>query len=323
MIGFILACAMVGQPKVVVTQPDESKFPEITVYFEVRNPDGTFIRDAVRDEFRVEEDGKERPILGFDSPITLSMKPTTIVLVLDRSGSMREDDKIGGLKKAVGTFLKGLPEGSRIAVIAFSSDIRLACPFTTDRRRVLSAVEAIEPSGSTRYFDAVAQALKLLEGETGRRAVLAMTDGQDTDSILPIEAVIDDARRLNLPVNTLGLGEGGAIDLEPLERLAKETRGQSYTARDAASLKAIYQELAERIGSAYSLVYRTERTVPDGTLRPIKVFYAKAQSAGETAIFIRGMVVPAPGWPGLFLMIVGVLGLLVALPHFLDRRVKG
>ncbi|MDE8343541.1 MAG: hypothetical protein POG24_06955, partial [Acidocella sp.] len=75
-------------PKVVITQPDESRFPEITVYFELRKPDGTFIRDAKREDFKLTEDNKERPILEFDSPLILVRKPTTIVLVLDRSGSM-------------------------------------------------------------------------------------------------------------------------------------------------------------------------------------------------------------------------------------------
>jgi Ca-activated chloride channel family protein len=312
MIALILACLLGQQaaavdsaPEVIVTQPDESKFPDIAVYFEVRRPDGTFVRDADRSSFRVEEDGKERPILDFDSPITVRSKPTTIVLVLDRSGSMRQDNKIDGMKRAVGSFVEGLPEGSRVAVIAFSSDIRLVCPFTTDKRRVLGAVEAIEASGATRYFDAVSAALKLLEEETGRRAVLAMTDGQDTESQLPIEAVIDEARRLNLPVNTLGLGEGGAIDLIPLERLAKGTRGQFYLARDAEALKAIYQ-----------------RKVPDGTLRPIKVFYAEARAAGETAVFIRGMVVPEAGWSRLFVAIVSGLCIMALLPGIVGRRGK-
>ncbi len=329
MIGLIVASLLLAQapppdssPKVVVTQPDESGFPEITVYFELRNPDGTFIRDAQVRDFRVEEDGKERPILSFDSPVTVLMKPMTIVLVLDRSGSMKQDNKIDALKAAVGTFLAGLPEGSRVAVIAFSSKIDLVCPFTTEKRQVLSAVEAIEPSGSTRYFDAVDAALKLLGEETGRRAVLAMTDGQDTDSRLPIASVVATSRRLGLPVHTLGLGEGDAIDSEALDRLAHETRGQSYLARDAASLKAIYQELADRLGSSFSLVYRTERTVQDGTLRPIKVFFAESRGAGESAVFIRGMVVPASGWSRLFLALVGGLACLVFLPAFRARRGK-
>ena len=305
-----------------MTQPDESKFPEITVYFEVRKPDGTFIRDARAEEFRVSEDGRDRPIQGFEAPVTVSSKPTTLVLVVDRSGSMAEGGKIRGLKAAVRTFLAGLPEGSRVAVIAFGSEVELACPFTADRARVQAAIDRLRPVGGTRFFDAVDEALKILEGQPGRRAVLALTDGKDEDSVLPIDAPIAEAHRLNLPVHTLGLGEGDQIDDASLDRVAAETRGQSYRARDAEALKAIYQELAERLGSTYSLTYRTDRQIPDGTLRPIRVAYARApeSAAGETAVFVPGMVVPASGWPGLFLGLIAALGGLALLPKVWRRR---
>ncbi len=308
-------------PRVIVTQPDESKFPDINVYFELRRPDGSFIRDARVDDFRVTEDGRDRPILAFEAPITVSSKPTTLVLVVDRSGSMAQGGKIRGLKAAVRTFLDGLPEGSRVAVVAFGSEVELVCPFTTDKRRVQAAVDELRPFGGTRFFDAVDEAVKLLEGQSGRRAVLALTDGKDDGSVNAIDVPIDEARRLSVPVHTLGLGEGDEIDSESLDRVASETRGQTYRARDAEALKAIYQELAERLGSTYSLTYQTDRKIPDGTLRPIRISYslAPAASAGETAVFIPGMVVPAPGWPGLFLVLVAVLGGLVFLPH-LGRR---
>ncbi len=61
----------------------------------------------------------------------------------------------------------GLPEGSRVAVIAFGSDVELVCPFTTDKARVQSAVDRLRPFGGTRFFDAVDEALKLLETQSG------------------------------------------------------------------------------------------------------------------------------------------------------------
>ena len=243
MIPLILLAAVLGEgpvppkddaPRVVVTQPDESKFPEITVYFEVRRPDGTFIRDARAEEFRVSEDGRDRPIQGFEAPVTVSSRPTTLVLVVDRSGSMAQGGKIRGLKGAVRTFLVGLPEGSRVAVVAFGSDVDLVCPFTTDKARVQASIDGLRPVGGTRFFDAVDEALKLLEGQSGRRAVLALTDGQDKDSVLAIDVPIDEARLLNVPVHTLGLGEGEDIDDSRRPgRIAAETRGQTYRARDA------------------------------------------------------------------------------------------
>jgi len=321
------ACLLPGAgpagPEVVVTQPDESRFPEITVYFEVKKPDGSFLLDARRDDFRVTEDGRDRPILRFDAPVSTEIRPTTVVLVVDHSGSMKEGDKMDALKRAVATFTRGLPEGSRVAVVAFSSEVELICPFTADGGRVREAVDALEPKGSTRYHDAVALALELLAAEPGRRAVLALTDGKDTDSRdASLPSAIAGARRLGLPVHTLGLGDDREIAVGALRKLAEETRGRHYLARDADQLRKIYEEIARRLGSGYSLAYQTDRKVPDGTLRPIRIFFGRNEKAAETAVFIRGMVVPAAGWSRLFLALLLALGLLAALPSRLGRRTR-
>jgi len=308
-------------PSVVVTQPDESKFPEITVYFEVKKSDGSFVLDAKREEFRVAEDGQDRPILRFEAPESTEVRSTTVVLVVDHSGSMNQEDRIGGLKRAVATFLDGLPPGSRVAVVAFSSQVELICRFTTDFDRVRGAVNGLEAEGATRYYDAVSAALDLLGEQTGRRAVLALTDGQDARSLsASLRSVIEQARGLGLPVHTLGLGDEREIAVGALARLATETRGQHYLARDAGQLRKIYEEIARRLGSSYSLAYQTDRKVADGTLRPIRIAYEKAAEAAETAVFIRGMVVPAAGWSRLFLALLIGLGLLGALPAILRSR---
>lgn len=309
-----------GPPEVVVTQPDESKFPEISVYFELRRPDGSFLLDAGREAFQVTEDGRNRPIVDFDAPVTVRSQPSTIVLVLDQSGSMLQDDRMGALKRAVATFLKAMPDGSKVAVIAFSSEVRLICPFTTDRDRVIRAVEPLEAVGATRYFDAVAAALALLSEETGRRAVLAMTDGKDTQSRLAdLDSVIAAARKHNLPVHTLGLGNEIDEASLALRNIASATRGQHYSAANSGQLRQIYEEIARRLGSTYRLTYTTDRKIPDGTLRPIEIFYAQAKKAGQAAVFIRGMVVPAKGWSRLFLALLAALFALAVIPPMVRR----
>ena len=105
----------------------------------------------------------------------------------------------------------------------------MICPFTSDPKKVREAVNALSPEGATRYYDAVAEALEMLHQETGRRAVLALTDGEDTFSqSATLDSVIVAARRLGLPVHTLGLGTEDEIESEALKRLAAQTRGQYY-----------------------------------------------------------------------------------------------
>ncbi|GAC1468264.1 MAG: hypothetical protein NVSMB9_10740 [Isosphaeraceae bacterium] len=300
---------------VVISGASEVGFPEISVDFDVQRPDGSFVLDAQRDDFRVTEEGVEVPILRLQAPTTREAQPITVVLVVDRSRSMEEEDRIGGLKRAVGTFLKGLPDGSRVAVIAFGSEVESICDFTGDFARVQAAVDRLTPGGATRYYDAVAESLERINSQTGRRAVLAVPDGEDTFSqSATLKSVIAAARRLGIPVHTLGLGSEDEIESGALRQLANSTRGRYYPARQAEDLRSIYEQIAVRLRSSFTLVYRTDRQIPDGTLRPVRVTYRASRKTGETSVFIPGMVVPAAGWSPLFLILVLGLCLLGCLP---------
>jgi VWFA-related protein len=310
-----------GDASVTVTGASDEKFPEITVEFEIKRPDGSFLLDANRDDIRVTEDGQPVSVLSLQAPVAKEARPITVVLVVDRSGSMEDEDRIGGLKRAVASFTEGLPKGSRVAVVAFGSEVETICPFTSDPQEVQNAVKTLTPSGATRYYDAVAEALEMLQKEQGRRAILALTDGEDTFSqSATLESVIVAARRLGLPIHTLGLGTEEEIASDELRHLAVSTRGQYYPARQADQLRTIYEQLAERLRSSYSLVYRTDRHLPDGTLRPVRVSYRASKKTGETAVFIPGMVVPAAGWSRLFLVLVGALSALALGPYLMARR---
>lgn len=318
---------------VIVRSTDESAFPKITFDFEVKRRDGTPVLDATKADFRVTEYDQDVPILAFDAPLSKTTRPTTIVLVLDCSGSMR--DNIDELQKAVGSFLDAMPEKSRVAIIAFSSSVELICPFTSDRAAARRAVNQIEATGGTRYYDAIDAAIKVISAEKGRRAILAMTDGFDTESrIETVGPLIASAREIGVPIHTLGLGMDDMLQniagldvtpdmaqevrrrqLEALDKLATETRGQYFPAQDAGQLRGIYEELARGLKDSYTLSYRSERKLPDGTLRPIRVFYKEQKAAaGEATVYVRGMVVPARGWSWLFVLLVGGLIVLLFLP---------
>src|SRR5262249_51874412 len=154
-----------------------------------------------------------------------------------------------GLKRAVASFLQQMPPGSRVAVVAFNSEIDVfrfgGEAFTSDASAVPARGGGLTPRGATRYYDAGAQALTLLPDQAGRRAILALTDGEDTFSQdATLETVVTRARTLGLPIHTLGLGTEDEIEAESLKRMAAQTRGQYYPARETEQLKSIFEELA-------------------------------------------------------------------------------
>ncbi len=311
---------------VLIGSIDKSGFPEIAVDFEVRNPDDTPLLDAREEDFRVFEDSNQVEVIEFEAPKSVEQVQTTVVLVVDYSGSMAEIDasgarKIDTLKRAVRTFLELIPEGSQVAVVAFSDAIRVISPFTTDTTQVRRAVDQLEPDGGTRYYDAVVEALNVISEVSGRRALVALTDGEDTSSNATLSDAAVAAQSLGLPLYTLGLGQENAIASDELRELAQLTRGQYFPARDADQLVAIYEEIAVRLGQMYRLVYRTPRPNSDGTLRPVSIFYRESVQGGQSQILIRGMVVPSGQWPRLFLFLVAGLVGLSFLPWILKQRI--
>jgi VWFA-related protein len=310
-------------PGVTVRSLDDRAFPLITIDFEIRGADGASFLDAKREDLRVTEDGRAVEVVDFVPPRSVVVRPTTVVLVADRSGSMAAEGRIIALKQAVATFAEVLPAGSRVQVLAFGSSVRsLTDGFIADPKEIAQSVQPLFPMGGTRFYDAVALALERLAEEPGRRAVVALTDGEDTASEEnSLDTVIARARRLGLPVHTVGVGTEEEIAADDLKRLAEETRGQWFPAREADELGRIYEEIARRMGESYTLSYRTDRRLPDGTLRPVEVEYTPTKAAGTAKLLVRGMVVPASGWPGLFLLLVAVLAGLLMLPSWLGRRV--
>lgn len=310
-----------GEVEVVIRQTDERDFPDIRIDFEVRDAAGKPIEGAKESDFRVEEYDTPVSILRFAGPgRSVETKPATVVLVVDHSKSMEDNNKIQAMRQAVSVFLKLLPAGSRVAVVGFSTEVQKVRDFTDDPARIQSAVDSLEPDGETRCYDAVAEALRMLEPISGRRVVLCLTDGEDTSSDIPLDDLIAQARRAKgAPIYTIGLGDDSEIDSESLSRLAKETRGQYYPARKANELSLAFEEFAAAQGRLYQIVYKSNRQIPDGTLRPVSVFYKGAKRGARASVYIRGMVVPAAGWPKLFLALLSALGFLAILPALVKR----
>ena len=126
-------------------------------------------------------------------------------------------------------------------------------------------------------------------------------------------------RRAGLPVHTLGLGSEEEIETDKLRELAEKTRGKSFSAREADGLRTIFEEIATGLSQRYRLTYRSDHTLQDGTLRPIKVTYRQSKQAGEATVYIPGMVVPAVGWSWLFVALIAGLAAMAMLPSWLRK----
>ncbi len=146
----------------------------------VTAPDGTRVRGLVRDDFRIFEDGAEQKISSFDAAAT----PASIALVLDTSPSISRD--LGDMRAAAQSLSRSLQPEDEVAVVAFANETNLLLPFSRDRNLLAAALSSPDlarvanSSESFIYQAAYLTAHELLAGRAGRKAMLLVTDGQES-----------------------------------------------------------------------------------------------------------------------------------------------
>jgi Ca-activated chloride channel family protein len=182
------------------------------------------------------------------------------VLAIDASGSMLavdyEPDRITAAKEAAGQFLDNLPEDSRVGVISFAGISFVKQTLTNNIGGAKNSVDGIviESVGGTAIGDAIVSSSNLMASSDRAKTIVLLTDGQSNVGIT-IEEAIDYAIKEKITVNTVGIGttEGGILqnttfvsklDTASLERVANETGGRFYMARDTEELSVIFREMA-------------------------------------------------------------------------------
>jgi Ca-activated chloride channel family protein len=146
----------------------------------VTAPDGTQVRGLTQDNFRIFEDGAAQEIASFDA----SAVPASIALVLDVSPSIFRE--LAEMRDAAHSLAANLSPADEIAVVSFSSEAHLVVPFSTDRALLDRAIQSknlagVENSTESNIYESVfVTARELFRGRTGRKAIVLLTDGQDS-----------------------------------------------------------------------------------------------------------------------------------------------
>jgi VWFA-related protein len=154
--------------------------------------------------------------------------------------------KIQAMHEAATRFIRSVSSAGRVSVIPFSSAVEQPRPFTNDKFSLTSYVSKLEPVGETALFDAIYTAVATLEadGTSGKRAVVAMTDGIDNTSRRRVEEVVERAKEAKVPVYLLGFGREGELDSQTMQSLADATKGTYFPAKNRDALLEIFEKLS-------------------------------------------------------------------------------
>ena len=239
---------------------------------------GKFVTDLEQSEFEVFEDGSKQTVSFFSR----SQQPIALAILLDTSNSM--EDKLPTAQQAAVGFANRLRPEDVAEVIGFSTLVRILQPFTSEPAAIERAIRGTTADGSTALYNAIYISLKELkkikaksEDEIRRQAIIVLSDGDDTSSLLPYEEVLELAKRSETAIYTIGLRPpdlGRATFKEAeyvLRSLAQETGGRSFFPAHVQELPKIYDSISHELSTLYTLAYSSKNPLRNGAWRRIVV----------------------------------------------------
>jgi Ca-activated chloride channel homolog len=259
----------------------------VAVYVTVSDEAGRLVPDLAREDFEVYDNGKLQTVTLFESGV----QPITIVLMLDRSGSMISNFRL--VRSAAEQFVGQLLPADKARIGSFANRIQLDPRDFTSSRNVLIEIlrtELQEP-GPTPLWNAVNVAITALQHQEGRRVILMFTDGIDrpmNSHSISLNQVMKNAEEHDVMVFTIGLqsrsyfprrgGPGrapsvGAIGTpgglgQPAEfekpdaglpRIALATGGGYFELTSANNLSATFTRVADELHRQYSLGFSPQK----------------------------------------------------------------
>ena len=265
---------------------------------------GRFVRGLTADQFEVSDGGSRRAITQFSA----ERVPVSVGILLDISGSMAtepraraaDDARWADTRRALELLVTRLDPHDDVFFAAFSEQVGVALPWTSDHSRVLRAFDTLRPGGPTALFNAVrlmAPAFQL--ARYPRKVLLLISDGQDTSvgraatvrpmtksdtfgnlgsSVTPnldreraIVITRAAVRESQAALYTIGIGtrEGVAVDVATLERLTLDSGGYVEPLREPAEISAAVARICDDLQSQYVLAF--EPAHADGQFHAIAV----------------------------------------------------
>ena len=220
--------------------------------------------------FTASVDGVGAQIASVDSVVN-NENGVAVLLAIDNSASM-SGEPLAQAKAAAATFVQGLLEPDIAGLMTFGPEISEDRSFTEDRQAVIDAIEGLQvvPAPGTALHDAVVRSLEIAAGAPlPRRAVLLLTDGQDSEGVSERtrEEAIEAADSRGVPIFAVALG--GEADFSLLQELATTAGGKFFVAAGPSDVPAIFDAIANALRSQYAV--RFELTAAEAVERSLTV----------------------------------------------------
>jgi VWFA-related protein len=235
----------------------------VSVAVVVRGSDGRLVSGLRAADFEVMDCGTARPIVQFHQGGDADAR---LALLVDSSGSMVLGAKRERSRLATELLIAGLRKTDTASVFTFDKRVRRLTPFTHDPSELRTAVTSVQPFGATSIYDAIVGTIRTVMDDAPRaRALLLLTDGDDTASVLSPGEAITAAAALDIPLYVLsvddtreanGSGSAEAVGQAPvltLKDLAVRTGGLAAEGTTIAQLSAVTRTILTELRHQYVL----------------------------------------------------------------------
>jgi VWFA-related protein len=243
----------------------------VVLHATAQDSDHQFVLDLKKEDFRLEEDDKPQAILDF----YLEQRPVILCLLLDSSGSMQ--GRMDKVHLAADRFVESLATEDQAQVIDFDEKVFLLQDFTRDAKLLKEAIDSTAAEGGTALYDALYAAFRRLKEHEGRKAIVILSDGEDTNSKFSYQRVLEAAKTNEVLIYSIGLGVS-VLDVAThsvLKTLAEETGGRAFFPGRAEELEGVYQRISQELRSQYYITYSPSNEDWNGKWRKIKLSASK------------------------------------------------
>jgi Ca-activated chloride channel homolog len=247
-----------------------------------------FVTDLEQNEIEIFEDGIKQDTTFF----TKVQQPIALAILLDTSASM--ESKIDTAQEAAIGFARRIRPQDRMEVIEFDGQVSILQSFTSDVPALERAIRQATVNGSTSLYNAIYVSLKDLKkartaaDEIRREAIVVLSDGDDTSSLVAYDEVLDLAKRSETAIYAIGLkqNDGGRRDFKEAEfvlrQLSQETGGRAFYPGTVAELPKIYELIAQELSSQYAIGYVSKNAARNGAWRRLSVRITRPGMIGRT-----------------------------------------
>ena len=258
----------------------------VSVLANVLGKNGEIIRDFGKDDFKLLENGKPQTIKYFSRETDL---PLTIGLMVDTS--MSQERVLNAERGASLRFLDQVlrENKDKVFLMQFDMSVQLKQALTSSRRQLGEALAFVDTptrrelydqsGGGTLLFDALVEAAnKVTSKQTGRKALIVLTDGVDHGSTAGVQESVDAAQKADTLIYSIlfsDAGFSGENGRRPLMRMAHETGGGFFEVSKKQSIEQIFSVIEDELRGQYSIGYVSDVPVRISEFRKITLTSAK------------------------------------------------